>query len=98
MNHKERVYCGVDVSKDHLDVLFKGRPDRFENSVKGARAMVRAPEAADGLSRCSAQRGFDRHEKASGADHQVWQHPCEMDAHRMRRTLPHASENIEGAL
>ncbi|VGO13658.1 hypothetical protein PDESU_02215 [Pontiella desulfatans] len=40
MNHKERVYCGVDVSKDHLDVLFKGRPDRFENSVKGARAMV----------------------------------------------------------
>jgi hypothetical protein len=26
MNHEERVYCGVDVSKDHLDVLFNANP------------------------------------------------------------------------
>ncbi|RKX39204.1 MAG: IS110 family transposase [Verrucomicrobia bacterium] len=40
MNHEERVYCGVDVSKDHLDVLVKGRPAQFENTAKGVRSMV----------------------------------------------------------
>lgn len=40
MNMKEKVYCGVDVSKHHLDVKFKGRPDRFDNTVKGVESML----------------------------------------------------------
>lgn len=40
MNHENTVYCGVDVSKDHLDVLSKGHSARFENTVKGVRAMT----------------------------------------------------------
>lgn len=40
MNHEDTVYCGVDVSKDPLDVLFKGHSARFENTVKGVRAMT----------------------------------------------------------
>lgn len=40
MNCKEKVYCGVDVSKLHLDVLFKGRPDRFDNTIKGVESML----------------------------------------------------------
>jgi len=40
MNCNEKVYCGVDVSKHHLDVLFKGRPDQFANTIKGVESMV----------------------------------------------------------
>ncbi len=40
MNCKEKVYCGVDVSKLHLDVMFKGRPGRFANTIKGVEAMM----------------------------------------------------------
>ena len=40
MNCKEKVYCGVDVSKLHLDVLLKGRPDRFANTIKGVESMM----------------------------------------------------------
>lgn len=40
MNMKEKVYCGVDVSKHHLDVMFKGRPSRFDNTVKGVESMM----------------------------------------------------------
>ncbi len=40
MNLNKKVYCGVDVSKHHLDLLHEGRPVRFENSVKGAGAMM----------------------------------------------------------
>ena len=40
MNCKEKVYCGVDVSKLHLDVLFKGRPGRFANTIKGVESMM----------------------------------------------------------
>ena len=40
MNCKEKVYCGVDVSKLHLDVLFKGRPNRFANTIKGVESMM----------------------------------------------------------
>ena len=40
MNCNEKVYCGVDVSKLHLDVLFKGRPDRFANTIKGVESMM----------------------------------------------------------
>ena len=40
MNHENTVSCGVDVSKDHLDVLSKGHSARFENTVKGVRAMT----------------------------------------------------------
>ncbi len=39
MNTEEKVYCGVDVSKHHLDVMFKGRPNRFDNTVKGVESM-----------------------------------------------------------
>jgi transposase len=37
---EEKVYCGVDVSKHHLDVMFKGRPSRFDNTVKGVESMM----------------------------------------------------------
>lgn len=40
MNCKEKVYCGVDVSKLHLDVLFNGRPGRFANTIKGVESMM----------------------------------------------------------
>jgi transposase len=40
MNCKEKVYCGVDVSKLHLDVLFKGRPGHFANTIKGVESMM----------------------------------------------------------
>jgi transposase len=36
MNMNEIIYCGVDVSKHHLDVLQEGRLVRFENTVKGS--------------------------------------------------------------
>ena len=39
MNTAEKVYCGVDVSKCHLDVMFKGRSNRFDNTVKGVESM-----------------------------------------------------------
>lgn len=39
MNTEEKVYCGVDVSKYHLDVMCKGRPDHFDNTVKGVESM-----------------------------------------------------------
>lgn len=35
----DKIYCGVDVSKLHLDVMIKGRPDRFDNTVKGVESM-----------------------------------------------------------
>ena len=40
MNCKEKVYCGVDVSKLYLDVLFKGRPERFANTIKRVESMM----------------------------------------------------------
>jgi len=40
MNCEEKVYCGVDVSKHHLDVLLKGRSCRFDNTVKGVESMM----------------------------------------------------------
>lgn len=40
MNCEEKVYCGVDVSKLHLDILFKGRPARFANTTKGVESMM----------------------------------------------------------
>jgi transposase len=39
MNTEEKVYCGVDVSKHHLDVMIKGRPDRFNNTIQGVESM-----------------------------------------------------------
>lgn len=39
MKIAEKVYCGVDVSKHHLDVVIKGRSTRFENTVKGVDSM-----------------------------------------------------------
>ncbi|MDF7827052.1 IS110 family transposase [Pontiellaceae bacterium B12227] len=40
MNCREKVYCGVDVSKHHLDVLFKGRTTRFTNTIPGVESMM----------------------------------------------------------
>ncbi len=40
MNNEDRVYCGVDVSKHHLDVLHKGRPVQFENTAKGVKSLI----------------------------------------------------------
>lgn len=39
MNTAEKVYCGVDVSKHHLDVMIKGRSIRFDNTVQGVESM-----------------------------------------------------------
>ena len=39
MNTTEKIYCGVDVSKHHLDVIVNGRPDRFDNTIKGIESM-----------------------------------------------------------
>lgn len=39
MNIEEKVYCGVDVSKHHLDVMVKGRSIRFDNTIKGVESM-----------------------------------------------------------
>lgn len=36
MNTEVTVYCGIDVSKEHLDVRIKGKTIRFSNTVKGA--------------------------------------------------------------
>ncbi len=36
MNNEVTVYCGIDVSKDHLDARIRGKTVRFSNSVKGA--------------------------------------------------------------
>lgn len=41
MNCNQKIYCGVDVSKHHLDVLFNGQPDRFDNTIKGVESMIR---------------------------------------------------------
>lgn len=45
MNTEATVYCGIDVSKEHLDARIKGKTVRFANTVKGAnRIMDRAGE------------------------------------------------------
>ena len=40
MKHEGKVYCGVDVSKKHLDALINGKAVRFENTVKGTRSLM----------------------------------------------------------
>lgn len=39
MNMEEKVYCGVDVSKHHLDVMIEGRSLRFNNTIEGIESM-----------------------------------------------------------
>ena len=39
-NADEKVYCGVDVSKHHLDAFIKGKVIRYENTIKGATALA----------------------------------------------------------
>lgn len=39
MNTEEKVYCGVDVSKHHLDVMIKGRSYRFDNTIQGIESI-----------------------------------------------------------
>ena len=41
MNRTQKVYCGVDVSKHHLDAFIEGRTVRFENTALGARALMK---------------------------------------------------------
>lgn len=40
MNCKQKVYCGVDVSKHHLDAFTGGKVVRFENTNKGVSALM----------------------------------------------------------
>ena len=40
MKHDQKVYCGVDVSKAHLDAFFKGKTNRFSNTVEGVQALM----------------------------------------------------------
>lgn len=40
MNRTQKVYCGVDVSKHYLDAFIEGRTVRFENTAKGAKALM----------------------------------------------------------
>jgi len=37
---EEKVYCGIDVSKHHLDAFIQGKTVRYENTVKGATALA----------------------------------------------------------
>lgn len=41
MNRTKKVYCGVDVSKHYLDAFTGGRTVRFENTAKGAKALMK---------------------------------------------------------
>ena len=41
MNRTKKIYCGVDVSKHYLDAYFEGRTMRFENTAKGAKALMK---------------------------------------------------------
>ena len=38
--NKEKVYCGVDVSKNHLDAFDGKRTRRFENTCDGATSLI----------------------------------------------------------
>lgn len=40
MNLEQKVYCGVDVSKRYLDAFIAGQTVRFENTTKGAKALM----------------------------------------------------------
>lgn len=40
MNLEQKVYCGVDVSKRYLDAFIEGQTVRFENTAKGAKALM----------------------------------------------------------
>ncbi|MDK2858613.1 MAG: transposase [Verrucomicrobiota bacterium] len=35
MNSNQKIYCGVDVSKNHLDAFIQSKTVRFANTVKG---------------------------------------------------------------
>lgn len=37
---KEKIYCGADVSKQHLDAFIKGSTVRFDNTAKGTKALA----------------------------------------------------------
>lgn len=40
MNHDQKVYCGIDVSKHHLDAWINGKSKRYPNTVKGVEALM----------------------------------------------------------
>lgn len=40
MKHDQRVYCGVDVSKAHLDAFINGKTKTFSNTVEGVNALM----------------------------------------------------------
>jgi transposase len=41
MNTKEKVYCGVDVSKKYLDAYLKRKTVRFDNSLEGVVELMK---------------------------------------------------------
>jgi len=40
MKHNRKVYCGVDVSKLHLDAFIDGKTKRFANTVQGVDSLM----------------------------------------------------------
>jgi transposase len=41
MNPEQKIYCGVDVSKNYLDAFMDGKTVRFANTVKGICALIK---------------------------------------------------------
>lgn len=40
MKHDQKVYCGVDVSKAHLDAFINGKAKKFSNTVEGVNSLM----------------------------------------------------------
>jgi len=40
MNCEKKVYCGIDVSKKHLDAFIDGQSVRYDNTLKGVRKLA----------------------------------------------------------
>lgn len=40
MKHDQTVYCGIDVSKHHLDAFFNGKSKSFPNTVSGVNSLM----------------------------------------------------------
>ncbi len=44
--NEDKVYCGIDVSKKHLDARIKGKTVRFSNTVKGVKSLMTRAKGA----------------------------------------------------
>jgi transposase len=69
-NAEDKIYCGIDVSKLHLDAFIRGTVVRFENTTKGVGALAKRAgkvhyvfESSGGYERMAAWRmmttGYD---------------------------------------